>query len=76
MMTERVMSTDALQAFLAAMLHSKKVLVRENNRVVTIVPVEEKADCTAGLRGILSDYPEMSVDRFLERKRADKGLDR
>ena len=49
---------------------------RENNRVVTIEPVEEKPDCTAGLRGILSDYPEMSVDKFLERKYADKELDR
>ena len=75
-MTEQIMNTDALQAFLAATLRAKKVLVRENNNVVTIEPVEEKkTDCTIGLRGILSDYPEMSVDKFLERKHADKELD-
>lgn len=33
------------------------------------------ADCTVGLRGILADCEDMSVDKFLARKRADKGLD-
>ncbi|MCL1808015.1 MAG: PIN domain-containing protein [Oscillospiraceae bacterium] len=46
--------------------------VRESNRVVTIEPAEEKTDCTAGLRGMLSGYPEMAVDKFLERKKADE----
>ena len=75
-MTERVMSTEALQTFLTNTIRAKKVLVRENNSVVTIEPIQDKTDCTIGLRGILSDYPDMSVDKFLERKHADKELDR
>ena len=74
-MTEQVMNTDALAAFIINTFRVKKVLVRENNSVVTITPIEEKGDCTIGLRGILADYPEMSVVRFLERKHADKELD-
>jgi virulence-associated protein VagC len=75
-MTETVMNTNALPSFLTATLKTNRVRVRENNRVVTIEPIEEKSDCTAGLRGILADYPEMSVERFLERKHADKEFDR
>jgi virulence-associated protein VagC len=73
--TEQIMSMDALQAFLTTTLSDKRVLVRQNNGVVTIEPVEEKTDCTLGLRGILADCSEMSVDRFLERKHADRELD-
>ena len=69
------MNTDALPAFIISTFRVKKVLVRENNSVITIIPVDEKIDCTIGLRGILADYPEMSVDKFLERKRDDKELD-
>ena len=74
-MTEQVMNTDALPAFIINTFRVKKVLVRVSNSVVTIMPVEEKVDCTIGLRGILADYPEMSVDKFLERKHIDKELD-
>jgi len=74
-MSEQVMSTDALPAFILKTFRVNKVLVRENNSVVTIMPVTEDTDCTTGLRGILADYPEMSVDKFLERKHTDKELD-
>ena len=67
-MTDKVMDTDALPSFLLTILNTGKVRVSENNRVITIEPVEEKNDCTIGLRGILSGYPEMSVEKFLERK--------
>ena len=36
---------------------------------------KEIADCTVGLRGILADYDDMSVEKFLERMRSDKELD-
>jgi virulence-associated protein VagC len=41
-MTEQVMNTDALQAYLAATIRAKRVRVRENNSVVTVEPVAEK----------------------------------
>ena len=69
------MNASALPSFLVTVLNTDRVLVRENNRVVTIVPAEEKCDCTTGLRGMLSAFPEMSVDRFLERKHIDKEFD-
>ena len=47
----------------------------ENDGVIQLMPVKENIDCTIGLRGILADYDEMSVDKFLERKRADAELD-
>ncbi|MCL2003324.1 MAG: hypothetical protein FWG72_04875 [Oscillospiraceae bacterium] len=75
-MNETVMNASALPSFLAETLKTGRIRVRENNRVVTIEPVDEKPDCTAGLRGILADCPEMSADKFAERKRADKVLDR
>ena len=58
--------------------------VREKCEVIItfLVPTETKeesiptpADYIEILCGSLTDYPEMSVDRFLERKRADKELD-
>jgi virulence-associated protein VagC len=77
-MTELVMNTEALLGFLQATFPSEKVRVRENNRVVTIEPFEqdtEKTKLSDRLRGMLKDYPDMSVDKFLERKHADKELD-
>jgi len=79
-MTEQIMSLDALQTFFAAKFRSEQFRVRQTNNVVTIEPVKIKQtakieDVAAGLRGLLADYPEMSVDKFLERKHADKELD-
>ena len=74
-MTEKVMNVNALPSYLISTLKTDKLKVSENNRVITIEPADNTNDCTVGLRGILSDYPEMSVDKFLERKHADKELD-
>jgi len=74
-MTETVMNTNALSEFLAKIIQTEKVRVKETAGVVQLMPVKENADCTLGLRGILADYDVMSVDRFLERKHTDKGLD-
>jgi hypothetical protein len=75
-MTERIMDTDALQAYFVTTFRTKQVRVRESNRVVTIEPVEaRKPGCCSRVRGLLADCPDMSVDKFLERKHADKELD-
>jgi hypothetical protein len=73
-MTERVMPINTIQEFLINALHSERLIVRQTNKTITIEPAEE--DCTVYLRGILADYPMMSVDNFLERKHVDKELDR
>jgi hypothetical protein len=75
-MTERVMDTDALQAYFVTTFRTKRVRVRENNRVVTVQPIEvQKTGCCSRVRGLLADCPDMAVDKFLERKHADKELD-
>jgi len=74
-MTETIMTKKALPEILLRLIPTEKVRVRETNGVIQIVPVKENSDCTVGLRGMFAGNPKMTVDKFLERKRADKELD-
>jgi len=74
-MTEMVLNTSTLPEPLFRLIPTEKVRVKESDGMIQLLPIKESADCTIGLRGILADYDEMSVDKFLERKRADKELD-
>ena len=74
-MRDTVMNTTALPEILFKLITTEKVRVKESGGVIQLVPVIENADCTVGLRGILADYDEMSVDSFLHRKHADAELD-
>jgi len=74
-MTETVMSTKAFPEILFKLIPTEKVRVKEMDGVIQLMPVNENSDCTIGLRGILADSDVMSVDKFLERKRADKELE-
>ena len=74
-MTESVINTKSLPEILFRLIPTEKVRVREADGVIQLTPVKETADCTIGLRGILAEYDDMSVDKFLERKRAEKELD-
>ena len=75
MMPETVMNTTALPEILFRLIPTEKVRVKEIDGIIQLMPVKENTDCTIGLRGILAGYDDMSVDKFLERKRADKELD-
>ena len=74
-MAETVMNTNALPEVLFRLIPTKKVRIKEIDGMVQLMPVKEGVDCTIGLRGILAGCDDMSVDKFLERKRADKELD-
>jgi len=74
-MVESVIDTKSLPDILSRLIPTEKVRVREIDGAVQLVPVKETTDCTIGLRGILADYDDMSVNKFLERMRADKELD-
>ena len=74
-MIESVINTKSLPDVLFKLIPTEKVRVYEIDGTIQLVPVKETTDCTIGLRGILSDYDDMSVDKFLERMRADKELD-
>ena len=75
-MTETVMNKTALPEVLFKLIPTEKVRVKEIDGEIHLSPVQESVDYIAKLRGSLAAYPEMSVDRFLERKHADKELDR
>jgi len=74
-MTDTVMSTKAFRETLLDRIPTEKVRVQEDNGVIHITPVKEKKKYEIELRGILADCPEMTVDKFLERKHADKELE-
>jgi hypothetical protein len=74
-MTDTVMNTTALPEILFKLIRTEKVHVKETDGVIQLMPVKENADCTIGLRGMFAGDPDMTVDKFLERKRADKDLD-
>ena len=74
-MTDIVMNTTSLPEILFKLITTEKVRVKESGGVIQLVPVRENADCTVGLRGMFAGDPNMTVEKFLERKRADKELD-
>jgi len=74
-MNETIMPTRTFPDILFKLIPTEKVRVKEVDGVVQLMPVKENEDCTIGLRGILADYDIMSVDKFLERCRADKELE-
>ena len=75
-MIEMILNTSALPETLFRLIQTEKVALREADGEIRLIPIEEPIDYIAKLRGSLADYPEMSVDKFLERKHADKEFDR
>jgi len=74
-MKDNVMDTNAIPSLLFRLFSTERVSVTETDGMVQLVPIKDESDCTVGLRGILAGYDDMSVDKFMERKRADKDLD-
>jgi hypothetical protein len=74
-MTGSVMNLDALEEFLQKFISTNRVLVVEREGKIEITPVSSSKDCTAEVRGMFSKYDNMTVDKFLERKRIDKELE-
>ena len=74
-MTEIVMNTNTLPEFLLKMISAEKVRVKVIDSMIQLIPVIENFDCTIGLRGMFTGDPNLTVDRYLERKRAEKELD-
>ena len=74
-MAEIVLNTNTLPEVLLKLIPAEKVRVREIDGIIQLVPVKDNVDCTIGLRGMFAGDTEMTVDKFLERMRADKELD-
>ena len=74
-MVEMVLNTSVLPEPLMRLIPTQKIRVKKIDEIIQLMPLNEKTDCTAGLRGILADCDEMSVENFLKRKHANKELD-
>ena len=76
-MTEMVLNTTALPETLFRLIQTKKVRVKEIDGMIQLMPVRDNDDYTmGGLRGMFTGDPNMTVAKFLERKRADEELER
>ena len=76
-MTEKIMDTNSIPSYLTATLRAKKVKVREVDRVITIIPIDEavsekKFSCP--FLGIAVDS-NLTVDKFLEWKREEREIE-
>jgi len=74
-MTEMILNTKTLPEFLFRLIRTEKVRVKETDGIIQLTPIKENEDCTIGLRGMFAGDPNMTVEKFLERKRSDKELD-
>ena len=72
-MSERVITTDSLQMYLAPLIPTRRVRVKKTGGVIVIEPLEDGA-YRGPLRGIASDSG-LTVDKFLESKHKDKELE-
>jgi virulence-associated protein VagC len=70
-----ILNANTLPEPLFRLFSADKVRVQKKGKVITMTPVEESFDCVAGLRGMLAGNEAISVDKFLERKHADKELE-
>jgi hypothetical protein len=75
-MEQMIFDTNALTGVLPRFIRSEKVeVILEKNGDIRLVPVMETKARIAMAKGSLADCPEMAVDLFLERMRADKELE-
>jgi len=74
-MTNDILSTNVLPEPLRRLIATERFRVSQIDGEVRLTPIMEKPDCTVGFRGMFADFPEMSLDKFMERKHADKELD-
>ncbi|MDR1873113.1 MAG: hypothetical protein LBS60_14525 [Deltaproteobacteria bacterium] len=75
-MSEQVMDLDEFHKFIVKNFNTTKILVRRHNQILTVEPIyADNFDRANGLLGILSGQPELTVDKFMERKQSEKELD-
>jgi len=73
-MAEMIISTKALPETLLRLISTEKVKVSEIDGAITLIPIfESQNDCP--LRGMFADG-KISVDKFIEKKQAEKKLER
>ena len=71
-MSETVVSVQSMPEVLLRLVNAKTVKIREENGVVTVIPIRERKE--SPLRGFFGDG-KLSTERFLEQKQLDKELE-
>ena len=74
-MTETVVNTETLPEILFKLITTEKVRIKETEDMIQIMPIVENTDCTVGLRGMFAGDPNLTVDKYLEGKQAEKELE-
>ena len=73
-LTEIVLNTNTLPEPLFRLIRTEKVKISETNGEIRLTPITDvKKGCP--LRGMFADG-KISVDKYLESKQTEKGLDR
>ncbi|MCL2400058.1 MAG: hypothetical protein FWC91_10015 [Defluviitaleaceae bacterium] len=75
-MTGNIVDMQALPELLFRLLATEKVHVLEIGGGVQVMPIRQEENSLSSLVGMFAGDPNMSVKNFLERKRADKELNR
>ena len=75
-MAELILQTRTLPESILYLIHTEKVMVREHNGEVHLIPVKNpsKAKSIMPIYGMYTDG-KLTVDNYLERKRKDKELE-
>ena len=75
-MTEMVLDAKTLPEPLLRFISAKKVKVEVRGGVISLAPLEDEGEIgQCPLMGLLEEYVDYTVEKFLERKHADKELD-
>jgi len=74
-MNEMTIDRKALSETLLRLIRTEKITLSEADGEIKLRPVHGPADHIVNARGSLAAYPDLSVDKFLERKRAERELD-
>ena len=72
-MTDTVLNTKSLQEILMRLIKTEKVRLQEKNGEILLTPINE-SDNDCPLLGLAADS-NLTVDKFLEWKHADKELE-
>ena len=74
MMTDVVLNTNSLQETLLHLIRTERVRLRETDGEIHITPIDG-TEADYPLLGLLADYEDYTLDKFLARKHMDKELE-
>jgi len=74
-MTETIVNRKELPEMMLKKFRTENVRVRETDGAFCIMPVEEERGQWSRLIGMFAGNPDLTVDKFMESKRAEKEME-